>query len=87
MERLARTEERRRKVRRQVDQHFSQPAPLSRAVAVLGKGESVSVTATELDLERFLELLERLVSKAKKMRPRGVSLQTLLRLLRDEAQA
>ncbi|QDU45194.1 Chromosome-partitioning protein Spo0J [Symmachiella dynata] len=78
---------RRRKVRRQVDQHFSQPAPLSRAVAVLGKGESVSVTATELDLERFLELLERLVSKAKKMRPRGVSLPTLLRLLRDEAKA
>lgn len=60
---------------------------LNRAVALLGRGESVSVTGSQLDLQRFIELLEAALHRAKKGRQRGISLQTHLKVLRDEAKS
>ena len=59
----------------------------ARATALLGKGRSVTVSCTDMNLERFLETLEDLVAKARKVRPRGIELPTFLKMLRDEAKA
>lgn len=75
------------KVRTPADPSVPKPPALKRAVAMLGEGRSISVTAAELDLDRFLELLEQLVAKTRKVRPRGIELPTFLKMLRDEAKA
>jgi len=59
----------------------------ARAVAVLGSGRSVTVSGTGLTLERFIEWLQELLDKARKARPKGVELDTFLKMLRDAAKA
>jgi ParB family transcriptional regulator, chromosome partitioning protein len=59
----------------------------SRATAVLGAKRSVTVSCEGLDLESFLQILEELVAKVRKIRPRGIGLQTFIRILREEAKA
>lgn len=59
----------------------------TRATALLGAGRSVTVSCADMNLERFLETLEELVAKARKIRPRGIELPTFLKMLRDEAKA
>jgi ParB family transcriptional regulator, chromosome partitioning protein len=61
------------------------PGP-SRVTAVLGPGRSVTVSAAGLNLETFIQSLEELIAKARKIRPRGIALGTFLKVLRDEAQ-
>jgi len=58
----------------------------SRATAVLDKKRSVTVSSDGLDLESFLQILEELVAKVRKIRPRGIGLQTFLRVLKEEAK-
>ncbi len=61
--------------------------PLNRAVALTGQGESVSVSGNNLDFDRFIELLEATLSRARKARQQGLTLQTHLKVLREEAKA
>jgi ParB family chromosome partitioning protein len=58
----------------------------SRATAVLDKKRSVTVSSEGLDLESFLQILEELVVKVRKIRPRGIGLTTFLRILKEEAK-
>ena len=60
-------------------------AVISRATAVLGINQTVTVVGDELDLQRYIELLENLLARARKARPTGISLTTFLKLLRDQA--
>ncbi|HEV8067006.1 MAG TPA: ParB/RepB/Spo0J family partition protein [Planctomycetaceae bacterium] len=59
----------------------------SRATAVLDPKRSVTVSSEGLDLESFLQILEELVAKVRKIRPRGIGLSTFLRILKEEAKA
>jgi transcriptional regulator with XRE-family HTH domain len=59
----------------------------TRVTAVLGPGRSVTVSSAELDLETFIQSLEELIAKARKVRPRGIGLGTFIKILRDEAKA
>jgi ParB family chromosome partitioning protein len=59
----------------------------SRATAVLDKKRSVTVSSEGLDFDSFLQILEELVAKVRKIRPRGIGLSTFLRILREEAKA
>jgi ParB/RepB/Spo0J family partition protein len=60
----------------------------SRATAVLDKKRRVTVWGEDgLDLESFLQILEELAAKVRKFRPRGIGLQTGLRILKEEAKA
>lgn len=62
-------------------------APLNRGVALLGNGRSVSVTGPDLDFDRYTELLEQILSRSRKGRQQGLSLQTFLKVLREEAKS
>lgn len=59
----------------------------SRATAVLDEKRSVTVSSEGLDFDSFLQILEELVAKVRKIRPRGIGLQTFLRILKEEAKA
>jgi len=59
----------------------------SRATAVLAPGRSITVTSDGLDLERFIQLIEDLLARARKVRPQGVELSTFIKMLRDQAKA
>jgi ParB family transcriptional regulator, chromosome partitioning protein len=61
-------------------------AAAKRAVAALGSGRSITVSGPGLNLERLVDWLEELLAKARKVRTKGVELDTFLRLLRDEAK-
>jgi ParB family chromosome partitioning protein len=58
----------------------------ARATAVLGPGRSVTVACADLTLERFIELIEELLAKARKVRPQGVELSTFVKMLRDQSR-
>lgn len=62
-------------------------APQSRATALLIDGSSVSVAAEALTLERFITSLEEVLTRARRVRGRGVELATFVRMLRDEAKS
>lgn len=57
-----------------------------RFTAALTDGRSVTVTGIAMTLDAMIELLEELLAKARKARPKGLELDTFLRLLRDEAK-
>lgn len=59
----------------------------SRATAVLAPGRSITVTSDGLDLERFIQLIEDLLARARKVRPQGVELSTFIKMLRDQSKA
>jgi ParB/RepB/Spo0J family partition protein len=59
----------------------------SRATAVLGPERLVTVSSAGLDLEAFIGTLEELIAKARRMRTRGISLSTFLKMLRDQGQS
>ena len=56
---------------------------VSRATAVLGDGRSVSVLGQSLTLESVIEIIETLLSKARKARTQGLTLPTFLKVLRE----
>ncbi len=57
----------------------------TRVTALLGGGRTVTVLGPSLNLEGFIELLEELLAKARKVRPQGVELGTFSKMLRDQA--
>jgi ParB/RepB/Spo0J family partition protein len=63
------------------------PTQCKRATAVLGYGESVTVTSEALTLERFIEVLQILLNHARKARSRGVELKPFIRSLKHAAES
>ena len=59
---------------------------VTRVTAVLGEGRSVTIAGKELNLDLMIEWLEPLVTRAKKARAQGITLETFVRTLRDQAQ-
>lgn len=57
----------------------------TRVTALLSGGRTVTVTGSSLNLEGFIDLLEELLNKARKVRPQGVELGTFAKMLRDQA--
>ena len=57
----------------------------SRVTALLSGGRTVTVLGPSLNLEGFIEALEELLNKARKVRPQGVELGTFAKMLRDQA--
>ncbi len=57
----------------------------TRVTAPLTSGRFVTVAGPSLNLEGFIELLEELLAKARKVRPQGVELGTFIKMLRDQA--
>jgi ParB/RepB/Spo0J family partition protein len=74
------------KVARKAGKKQGKPGP-SRATAVLGPERLVTVSSAGLDLEAFIGTLEELIAKARRMRTRGISLSTFLKMLRDQGQS
>lgn len=58
-----------------------------KAVATLGDGRSLTVSAPFLTLDTFIGVIEGVLTRARRTRSRGVELDTFLRMLRDEAKA
>lgn len=56
---------------------------VSRATAALGDGRCVSVLGRSLTLESVIELIEDLLSKARRARTQGLTLPTFLKVLRE----
>ena len=57
----------------------------SRVTAKLGGGRAVSVVGETLDLEGFIEMLEEVLTKARKARTQGIEVGTFAKMLRDQA--
>jgi ParB/RepB/Spo0J family partition protein len=57
----------------------------TRVTALLSGGRTVTVLGPSLNLEGFIEALEELLNKARKVRPQGVELGTFAKMLRDQA--
>ncbi|HEY4308997.1 MAG TPA: ParB/RepB/Spo0J family partition protein [Pirellulales bacterium] len=60
---------------------------LARGVAVLGDGRSVTVSGADLTLETFIETIEAVLGKARRVRARGIELRRFLKTLRTESRA
>ena len=60
--------------------------PVSRATATLSSGESVTVRAGSLTLERFIDVIETVLAKARRAKGR-MELKKFVQVLRDEAKA
>ncbi|HWB11271.1 MAG TPA: ParB/RepB/Spo0J family partition protein [Pirellulales bacterium] len=63
------------------------PAAVKRVTAMLGGGRAVTVSCLGETLDDFIAALEDALAKARKGRSQGFGLDTLLRLLRDQAEA
>ncbi len=61
--------------------------PVNRVTAQLGRGRSVTVAGESLSLESFIEILEELLVRAKRVRPRGILLPTFVKMIKDEANS
>lgn len=57
-----------------------------RAMAVLGRGRSVIVVGRNLDLDAWLEALQEALTKGRRAKSYGLSLEAFLRMSRDIAQ-
>lgn len=74
-----------RKARREAN--GKPPAAVKRVTAMLGGGRAVTVCCLGETLDDFIAALEEALAKARKGRSQGFGLDTLLRLLRDQADA
>jgi ParB family chromosome partitioning protein len=61
-------------------------ATQSRATAKLALGRSVTVAASSLTLDSFIETLEEVLTRARQARPKGLALATFLKVLRDQSK-
>jgi hypothetical protein len=57
-----------------------------RVLAALGRGRSVVVIGHRLDFEGWLETLQEAITKGRRARSYGLSLEAFLRMLRDVAK-
>ncbi len=58
----------------------------ARATAKLNEGRSVTVISQSLTLESFIGILEELLARARQARPKGLALDTFLKVLHDQAK-
>lgn len=65
----------------------SAPSAPARVTAQLGNGRSVTVRGLGLSLDKLIEWLEELLTKARKVRPQALALPTFIQMLKDQAQA
>lgn len=76
-----------RKLRRTRRSRSGRQRGAARVIAPLGAGRYVSVTAADLTLDSFIELLEQLLTRARRSKGQGRSLSTFLGTLRDQASS
>ncbi len=57
----------------------------SRITALLGEGRSVTLVGNTLTLDALIEMLDILLSRARKSKSQGLTLETFVRALRDQA--
>lgn len=57
-----------------------------RAMAVLGRGRSVVVVGRNLDLDAWLQVLQEALTKGRRAKSYGLSLEAFLRMSRDSAE-
>jgi ParB family chromosome partitioning protein len=60
---------------------------VGRVLCRLADGAAVTVSASELTIETFIELLEGVLSQARKARTQGLEVSTLQKMFRDMARA
>lgn len=65
----------------------SRSSATGRATAQLGDGRTVTVVGPSLTLDGVIEILELLLQKARRERPRGISLGTFLAILKNQNQS
>lgn len=65
----------------------SKQAVPSRIKAVLGKGRWITIQAPALTLESMISVIEELLARARRARPKGLSLATFLQVLNEEASS
>lgn len=70
---------------KQIQGHPPKSAP-KKVTALLGQARAVTVCGTGLTLERFIQWLEELLDKARKARPKGLELDTFVKMLRDQSK-
>jgi ParB family chromosome partitioning protein len=63
------------------------PAIPNRATAELGGRRSVTVNAPDLDVESFISTLEECLTRAKKCKPLGITLPTVMKMLKDQTNS
>lgn len=61
-------------------------AAAARVTAMLGQGRSVTVVSQNLNLDSFIAVLEDLLSRARRIRPQGLTLQTFAKMLKEQCQ-
>lgn len=76
-----------RKLRRMRKSRQSSNGKIGRVTALLEGKRSVTVAAADLSLDSLIDLLEQLLSRARKSKSQGLSLMTFVRTLRDQARA
>ena len=62
-----------------------QPQATARVTAALGEGRVVTVSGKGLSLESMIDWLEQLLARARKAKSHGLSLETFVRTMRDQA--
>ena len=76
-----------REVRHQSRRPKQRPDRTPRVTAELGDGRSVTVVGKALTLDALIEWLEPLITRAKKAKAQGLSLETFVRAMRDQARS
>lgn len=76
------------RVKRAKHHEADSPATMvNRATAVLSTGRTITVAGPALTLDFFIEWLEELLVKARKARPKGMTLKTFCRVLKEQAKS
>jgi ParB family chromosome partitioning protein len=60
--------------------------PPARVTAALGSGRSVTLAGSGMTLDSVVEWLDQLLARARKAKQQGLTLETFVRTLRDQAQ-
>ncbi|MCP9801793.1 ParB/RepB/Spo0J family partition protein [Synechococcus sp. RedBA-s] len=74
-----------RKLKRIIGSEAERKNGPSRVTAILGNGRSVTLAGKGLSLDAVIELLEQLLTRAKRAKSQSLSLETFARAMRDQA--
>jgi hypothetical protein len=76
-----------RKLRRVQKAEEARVAGPARITAILGEGRAITIAGKALTLDAVIEWVEQLLTRAKKSRSQGLTLETFVRTLKDQARA